>query len=134
MREVERAVLLRTVDEKWMDHIDAMDDLKDTISLNAYAQRNPVSEYRIIGSDMFDAMIADIRDTTARRILSVMPREKIERVQTARPNTLPGESAGPVRRGVVKAPGGQVIGPNSSCPCGSGKRYKRCCGKNAAAK
>ena len=134
MREVERAVLLRTVDEKWMDHIDAMDDLKDTISLNAYAQRNPVSEYRIVGSDMFDAMIADIRDTTARRILSVMPREKIERVQTARPNALPGEDGGSVRRGIIKTAGGQVIGPNSSCPCGSGKRYKRCCGKNAAQK
>ncbi len=127
MREVERAVLLRTVDEKWMDHIDAMDDLKDSIGLSAYSQRNPVTEYRIIGSQMFEQMIADIRDTTARRLLSVMPREKIERVQTAQPITAPRDHAtvrNVVRRGANNLP----IGRNSPCPCGSGKRYKRCCG------
>ena len=128
MREVERAVLLRTVDEKWMDHIDAMDDLRDSISLNAYAQRNPVNEYRITGMQMFEEMVADIRDTTARRLLSVVPQQKVERVQTAKPLEAPSEGSAPVRGKVTRTANGVQIGRNSPCPCGSGKRYKRCCG------
>ena len=128
MREVERAILLRTVDEKWMDHIDAMDDFRDSISLNSYAQRNPVNEYRIGGMQMFEEMVSDIRDTTARRLLSVMPREKVERVQTANPLTTGEEGNAPVRGKVARTAGGVKIGRNSPCPCGSGKRYKRCCG------
>ena len=128
MREVERAVLLRTVDEKWMDHIDAMDDLRDSISLNAYAQRNPVNEYRIGGMQMFEEMVADIRDTTARRLLSVVPQEKVVRVQTANPLETSGEGNAPARGKVVRTANGVQIGRNSPCPCGSGKRYKRCCG------
>ncbi len=128
MREVERAVLLRTVDEKWMDHIDAMDDLRDSISLNAYAQRNPVNEYRITGAEMFDQMVADIRDTTARRLLSVVPRENVVRVQTAKPLSDSATPAEPVRGKTERTVNGVKIGRNSPCPCGSGKRYKRCCG------
>ena len=128
MREVERAVLLRTVDEKWMDHIDAMDDLRDSISLNAYAQRNPVNEYRISGMQMFEEMVADIRDTTTRRLLSVVPQEKVVRVQTAKPQEAPEEGKEPTRGKVVRTANGVAIGRNSPCPCGSGKRYKRCCG------
>ena len=128
MREVERAILLRTVDEKWMDHIDAMDDLRDSISLNAYAQRNPVSEYRIMGMQMFEDMVTDIRDTTVRRLLSVVPQEKVVRVQTANP-LMPNErGAAPVRGKIARTANGVAIGRNSPCPCGSGKRYKRCCG------
>ena len=128
MREVERAVLLRTVDEKWMDHIDAMDDLRDSISLNAYAQRNPINEYRITGMQMFEEMVADIRDTTSRRLLSVVPQEKVVRVQTAKPLETSGEGNAPVRGKVARTSNGVQIGRNSPCPCGSGKRYKRCCG------
>ncbi len=129
MREVERAILLRTVDEKWMDHIDAMDDLRDSISLNSYAQRNPVNEYRITGMQMFEEMVGDIRDTTARRVLSVVPHEKVERVQTAKPlSPNEGGKAAPVRGATLRTRGGVQIGRNSPCPCGSGKRYKRCCG------
>ncbi len=128
MREVERAILLRTVDEKWMDHIDAMDDFRDSISLNSYAQRNPVNEYRIGGMQMFEEMVNDIRDTTARRLLSVMPRERVERVQTANPLTGGEGDRAPVRGKVARTAGGVKIGRNSPCPCGSGKRYKRCCG------
>ena len=127
MREVERAILLRTVDEKWMEHIDAMDDLRDSISLNAYAQRNPINEYRIQGMMMFEEMVEDIRDTTARRLLSVVPQEKIVRVQTANPIVAgaPTSQAKGERKTSVN---GVEIGRNSPCPCGSGKRYKRCCG------
>ena len=129
MREVERAILLRTVDEKWMDHIDAMDDLRDSISLNSYAQRNPVNEYRITGMQMFEEMVNDIRDTTARRVLSVVPHEKVERVQTAKPlSPNEGGKGAPVRGATLRTKGGVQIGRNSPCPCGSGKRYKRCCG------
>ena len=129
MREVERAILLRTVDEKWMEHIDAMDDLRDSIMLNAYAQRNPISEYRIGGAEMFEAMVSDIRDTTVRRLLSVMPSEKVVRVQTANPLSVP-RTQGPARSAVRRTVNGVAIGRNSPCPCGSGKRYKRCCGAN----
>ncbi len=128
MREVERAILLRAVDEKWMDHIDAMDDLRDSISLNAYAQRNPVSEYRIMGMQMFEEMVTDIRDTTVRRLLSVVPAEKVERVQTAKPLTAGDVGKTPARGKVARTANGVAIGRNSPCPCGSGKRYKRCCG------
>ena len=129
MREVERAVLLRTVDEKWMDHIDAMDDLRDSISLNSYAQRNPVNEYRITGMQMFEEMVGDIRDTTARRLLSVVPQQQIVRVQTAKPAEAPAEGQAPVRKNTIRTSAkGVPISRNSPCPCGSGKRYKRCCG------
>ena len=141
-REVERSVLLRNVDLRWMDHIDAMDDLRSEIGLQAYAQRNPINEYRITGADMFDEMIAEIREGTVRTILSVIPREKAaQRVQVARET---GEGFSGQRRRIVKRPpaqkpkgitvsGKEKIGRNEPCPCGSGKKYKNCCGANHGA-
>ena len=76
MREIERVILLRNVDRKWMEHLDAMDDLKDNVQLNAYAQRKPINEYRIIGAEMFDEMVESIRDDTVRMMLSARPRER----------------------------------------------------------
>lgn len=126
-REVERAVLLRNVDRKWMDHIDAMDDLKGSIGLQGYAQRDPLNEYRFRAAEMFDELVADIRENTARMILSVTPKAPdTERKQIANPLTasLSGEAA-KKRVTVVK---GEKIGRNDPCPCGSGKKYKNCCG------
>ncbi len=136
-REVERAVLLRNVDLKWMDHIDAMDDLKDTIGLQAYANRNPVTEYRIAGADMFDEMIAEIRDNTVRTILSIYPNPgtTIERKAVAKASA-EGFAGGPAPRKGTKKVGTTVIrteakiGRNDLCPCGSGLKYKKCCGAN----
>ncbi len=130
-REVERSILLRNVDTAWMEHIDAMDDLKGMINLQSYAQRDPVNEYRITGGDMFDAMVEEIREKTVRTILSVVPRsaEPIKRVQVANPLT-EGFEGGQKKssRVTIKKPASEKIGRNSSCPCGSGKKYKNCCG------
>ena len=130
MREIERTLLLRSVDEKWMDHLDAMEELKNSIGLNAYAQRNPVTEYRLVGADMFDNMIADIKETTVLRILSAVPRREapIERKQVAKP-LVEGFAGGkmPTRAPAKKA---VKVGRNDPCPCGSGKKYKKCCGRN----
>ncbi|MEE0970596.1 MAG: SEC-C metal-binding domain-containing protein, partial [Clostridia bacterium] len=133
-REVERAVILRNVDLKWMDHIDAMDDLKDTIGLQAYANRNPVTEYRIAGGDMFDEMVSEIRENTVRTILSVVPRSDkvIERTAVAKPTT-EGFAGGAPKKGMKKVGNTVVrteakIGRNDPCPCGSGLKYKKCCG------
>ena len=132
MREIERTLLLRTVDEKWMDHIDDMDDLKGYIGLNAYAQRNPINEYRIQGGEMFDAMNADIQSTTVMRVLSAQPRKEapIERKQVAKP-LIEGFAGGkmPERKAPVRK--AEKVGRNDPCPCGSGKKYKKCCGANA---
>ena len=129
MREIERTLLLRSVDEKWMDHIDAMDDLKGSIGLNAYAQRNPITEYRIQGADMFDAMSADIQSTALRRILGAVPRTevKIERKQVAKP-LIEGFAGGKMPQRKEPARSGEKVGRNDPCPCGSGKKYKKCCG------
>ncbi len=130
-REVERAVLLRQVDTAWMEHIDTMDDLKGNVGLQAYAQRDPVNEYRLRGSELFDDMINDIRQKTARTILSVVPREQpIRRVQVANPLTAgldTGEKKKPVVKRVPKTNTGSAPGRNDPCPCGSGKKYKNCC-------
>ena len=130
MREIERTLLLRSVDEKWMDHLDAMEELKNSIGLNAYAQRNPVTEYRLVGADMFDNMIADIKETTVLRILSAVPRREapIERKQVAKP-LVEGFAGGkmPPRAPAKKA---VKVGRNDPCPCGSGTKYKKCCGRN----
>ncbi len=130
MREVEKVILLQNVDKKWMDHLEAMDDLKEYIGLNSYAQRDPVAMYRIEGADMFDQMVDDIKEDTVRQILSVVPRESAtERVVVAKP-TSEGFS-GPASRKVVRKPVTvNKIGRNEPCPCGSGKKYKRCCGMN----
>ena len=126
-REVERSILLQSVDRHWMEHIDAMDDLKGSIGLQAYAQRDPVNEYRLQGADMFDAMIAEIREETVRRVLTVVPRpQPIGRVQVAKP--LQEGMAGGAAKKVVVVRKAEKIGRNDLCPCGSGKKYKKCCG------
>ncbi len=142
MREIERVVLLRSVDSNWMNHIDAMDDLRSSIGLQAYAQRNPINEYRFTGADMFDDMVAQIREDTMRMILSVMPRPqaeiKREAVAKATSEGFAGGESRPIRSGsasqsgIVSADGKTVkkVGRNDPCPCGSGKKYKKCCGRN----
>ncbi|MBQ5793823.1 MAG: preprotein translocase subunit SecA, partial [Clostridia bacterium] len=130
-REVERAVLLRIVDTAWMEHIDAMDDLKSSIGLQAYAQRDPVTEYRIVGGDAFDAMICEIREKTVRTILSVIPRrEEVQRVQVATPlqDGFEGQGKKTFKKISVVRREAPKVGRNDPCPCGSGKKYKNCCG------
>lgn len=128
MREVERIVLLRMVDTKWMDHIDSMEELKRGITLRAYGQRDPVVEYRLEGSDMFDDMVASIREDTARMIMKIQVRkdEEPKREQVAKPMDT-GHDGTDVKRPVRKT-ASQKIGRNDPCPCGSGKKYKKCCG------
>ena len=133
-REIERAILLQNVDYNWMEHIDAMDDLKDTIRLQAYAQRDPINEYRLQGADMFDAMIADIRDKTVRMVLSVVPNvSEVERVQVAKPISegFEGETTKKPKKVMIAKKAEESIGRNDLCPCGSGKKYKKCCGSPA---
>ena len=137
LREIERVILLRNVDEKWMDHLEAMDDLRDSIGLQAYAQRNPLNEYKIAGAELFDDMILSIRDDTVRGILSVVPKEKpIERVQVVKPTEEGFMKLGArrVSKAPTKAPirNENKVGRNDPCPCGSGKKYKKCCGANQA--
>ena len=127
MREIERICLLKVVDTKWMDHIDAMEELKRGIYLRSYAQRDPVVEYRIEGFAMFDEMIAAIREDTARLVLTVKVRieEPLEREQVMKPDA---ENAG--SHTTVKKSASEKVGRNDPCPCGSGKKYKQCCGKD----
>ena len=130
-REIERAVLLQNVDRNWMEHIDAMDDLKDSIRLQSYAQRDPVNEYRLQGADMFDAMVADIRDRTSRMILSVTVKTpEVKRVQLAKPlnEGFEGDGEKKVKKITVVKKAAESVGRNDLCPCGSGKKYKKCCG------
>ena len=136
-REVERAILLRNVDTAWMEHIDVMEDLKGNVGLQAYAQRDPINEYRIQGADLFDMMVGDIRQNTVRTILSVVPQEQpIKRVQVAKPLTAGFEGNRNVKKTVShRSPttvvnDGPKIGRNDPCPCGSGKKYKNCCMRN----
>ena len=122
-------MLLRNVDTKWMDHIDAMDELKRGISLQAYAQRDPVVEYRMVGSDMFDEMVQSIKEDTVKMMLTVrVSREAPRREQVAQPMTASGGSSdGTLKKEPVKV--GKKVGRNDPCPCGSGKKYKHCCGR-----
>ncbi len=131
MREIERVVLLQNVDRKWMEHLDAMDDLKGSIGLNAYAQRNPISEYRIESADMFDMMNSEIKEDTVRMILSVQPRREIKRVEVAKVKNEGFVGSGePVKKKPVVHKKNEKVGRNDPCPCGSGKKYKKCCGRN----
>jgi len=128
MRELERVIMLRTVDSKWMNHIDDMEELKRGIHLRSYGQHDPVVEYRREGFDMFDAMIAAIREDTSRLVLTVQIKqnESLEREQVAKPTTaIHGESDGTVKKRPVRNV--RKIGRNDPCPCGSGKKYKNCC-------
>lgn len=132
MREIERIILLRNVDMQWMDHIDAMDDLKQGIHMRAYAQRDPVVEYRLEGFEMFDAMIETIRENTVHHLMTVMPKPETEmkREQVAVPLAeIHGES-GPKTVAASSVKKGEKPGRNDPCPCGSGKKYKKCCGIN----
>ena len=131
MREVEKVILLQNVDKKWMDHLENMDELKEYIGLNSYAQRDPVAMYRLEGADMFDQMVDDIKEDTVRQILTVIPKESAtERVQVAKPTS---EGFGGGDKRVVRRPlTVKKIGRNEPCPCGSGKKYKKCCGQNEA--
>ena len=134
-REIERVVLLRNVDEKWMDHLEAMDDLRESIGLQAYAQRNPLIEYKIAGADLFDEMVLNIRDDTVRGILSAMPEKALQRVQIAKPSEEGFMNFGAGQKRVVRTAAPKKnppkVGRNDPCPCGSGKKYKKCCGANA---
>ena len=127
MREFERVALLGSVDSRWMDHIDAMTELRDGIGLRAYGQRDPVIEYKREGFDMFEAMNDAIKEEIVRRVFLVRLKtnEEIKRQRVAK---VTGEGAGgdkTVRRQpVVKK---IKVGPNDPCPCGSGKKYKKCC-------
>ncbi|MBQ8907674.1 MAG: preprotein translocase subunit SecA [Clostridia bacterium] len=128
-REVERAILLRSVDRNWMEFLDEMDDLKGSVGLNGYAQRNPITEYRIQGGQMFDCMVENIQEQTARGILTVEPRpEPVRRIAVAKETAARAGGAAPERRRPAKAE--KKPGRNDPCPCGSGKRYKECCGAN----
>ena len=130
MREVERVVLLRVVDEYWMEHIDAMSDLRQGIRLRAYAQTDPIIAYKKESLEMFEEMIAAIQDETVRRLYSVR-LQKNEEVKRQRVANATSESVG--GDGTVKKQPRKVkkIGRNEPCPCGSGKKYKNCCGRNA---
>jgi len=129
MRELEKRILLSNVDSKWMDHIDAMDQLRRGIGLRAYAQTDPVVAYREVGSDMFDSMNEEIREDTARQMLTVVIRrpEETERKQTVTITSTSGATDGSEKR-QPKRNKERKIGPNEPCPCGSGKKYKNCCG------
>ena len=129
-RELERVVLLKNVDIKWMDHIDDMEELKKGIRLRAYGQHDPVVEYRLEGFDMFDQMIASIREDTARMMLTLRLQKQEEapkREQVAQPTSTNVDDTDTSNKTVRK---GKKVGRNDPCPCGSGKKYKKCCGKD----
>ena len=130
MREFERVMLLSAVDNRWMDHIDAMDQLRDGIGYRAYAQKDPVVEYKIESGHMFDELIHFIREDTVRRIYQARVERTPERVQQAKP--VEAHLAGDQPRQPRKVSASQKVGRNEPCPCGSGKKYKNCCGRNDA--
>ena len=140
LRELERVVMLKVVDQKWMDHIDNMDELKNGIGLRAYGQKDPVVQYRIEGFDMFDEMIEDIKNEVSKILLHIQKKEGITRTESAQItnasledtaiNLVDGnlsEKEGGMNKTVVNQ--GPKVGRNDPCPCGSGKKYKNCCGK-----
>ena len=143
LRELERVVMLKVVDQKWMDHIDNMDELKKGIGLRGYGQKDPVVQYRLEGTDMFDDMIEDIRIDVVKILLNIRKKEgPIQRTETSKVtgagledtaiNLVDGnisEKEGGMNKTVVNE--GPKVGRNDPCPCGSGKKYKNCCGKNA---
>ncbi len=131
MREIERVVLLRSVDRRWMNHIDDMEQLRQGIGLQAYGNKNPVVEYKMQGFDMFEAMTAGIQDDTVQALMHIRQEQKVEREQVAKAmgtNRDDSVTKAPVKRAEVK------IYPNSPCPCGSGKKYKQCHGRPGAPK
>ncbi len=142
MRELERVVMLKVVDEKWMNHIDAMDELKDGIGLRAYGQYDPVVKYRTEGMDMFEEMVANIKLDVVKILMNIRKQGEIKRHETSRITSAAQEALNSVDNGqrIANADSdvdrtirneGPKIGRNDPCPCGSGKKYKNCCGKNA---
>jgi len=128
LREIERVILLKVIDRKWMDHIDDMDQLRQGIGLQAYGNRQPIVEYRLQGYEMFEAMINSIREETVKALMHVRVEQKVEREEVAKitgTNRDDSVANTPVRRT------GKKIMPNDPCPCGSGRKYKHCCGRNA---
>ena len=127
MRELERVIMLRVVDEYWMDNIDAMDDLKQGIGLRAYGQHDPVIAYKEEGYAMFQAMITAIREETIRRLFTVQLRtnQEIKRQKVAKETSASGTPDAAVKQQPVRKE--KKVGPNDPCPCGSGKKYKKCC-------
>ena len=126
IRELERVVLLKVIDRRWMDHIDDMDQLRQGIGLQAYGQRDPLVEYKLSGYEMFDSMTDSIREDTVKLLFHVRVEQKVEREQVAKvtgTNKDDSVQKGPVKREAVK------VYPNDPCPCGSGKKYKQCCGR-----
>jgi preprotein translocase subunit SecA len=127
MREIEKQILLRHVDSKWMDHLEAMDDIKEYVGLNSYAQRDPVAMYRLESANLFDEMIHDIKEDTVRDILAHVPVVRIKkRAQLIKPVTDNSDGAGAERKPATS----NKVGRNDPCPCGSGKKYKKCHGIN----
>ncbi len=126
IRELERVILLKVIDRKWMDHIDDMDQLRQGIGLQAYGQRDPVIEYKMSGYEMFDEMTQNIKEETVRLLLHIRVEQKVEREQVAKvtgTNKDDSLAKAPKKRENVK------VYPNDPCPCGSGKKYKQCCGR-----
>ena len=130
MRELERVVLLKTVDRKWMDHIDDMDQLRQGIGLQAYGQKDPLVEFKMVGYDMFNSMTAAIQEDTLKMLYHVKVEQKVEREEVAKVTGTNKDDTvvnAPKKRAAAK------IYPNDPCPCGSGKKYKQCHGRKGAA-
>ena len=128
LRELERVILLKVIDRKWMDHIDDMDQLRQGIGLQAYGQRDPLVEYKMSAYEMFDAMSAGIQEDTVRLLFHVKVEQKVEREEVAKVTGTNKDGSGP--RAPKKRAADKVY-PNDPCPCGSGKKYKQCCGRKA---
>ncbi|WP_026894464.1 preprotein translocase subunit SecA [Clostridiisalibacter paucivorans] len=126
IREIERVILLRVVDSKWMDHIDAMDQLRQGIGLRALGNEDPVRAYQMEGFDMFEAMVHNIKIDTVKYLYNLRAEEKVERKKVAKVTGASHGGESPKQKTVVK---GRKIGRNEPCPCGSGKKYKKCCGR-----
>lgn len=128
MRELERVILLKMIDQKWMNHIDDMDQMRQGISLRAYAQRDPIVEYKFVSFDMFDELTANIQEDTVKGLFNIRvvqdPPEREQVVKVMFTNRDDSAGKKPVKRQESK------IGRNEPCPCGSGKKYKQCCGAN----
>ena len=131
LRELERVILLKVIDQKWMDHIDDMDQLRQGIGLQAYGQRDPKVEYKMQAYEMFDTMISAIQETTLRLLYHVRIEQKVEREQVAQVTGTNKDETGP-KKPVQRAE--KKVYPNDPCPCGSGKKYKKCCMNKAADK
>ncbi|HIR14075.1 MAG TPA: preprotein translocase subunit SecA [Candidatus Choladousia intestinavium] len=129
IRELERVILLKVIDRKWMDHIDDMDQLRQGIGLQAYGQRDPLVEYKMSAYEMFDAMTAAIREDTVRLLFHVKVEQKVEREEVAKVTGTNKDESGPR---APKKRASEKIYPNDPCPCGSGKKYKQCCGRRRA--